>query len=396
MRGGDCARPCSTNAEGVAMNDIFAFADDLGPIKILHIYEPGLHLKAVVAVDNVAIGPAIGGIRMSEDATAEEAFRLARAMTLKNAAAGLSHGGAKSVVLADPMIPSGKKERLIRAFARAIEHLHEYIPGPDMGTDETCMAWVRDEIGRAVGLPRELGGIPLDQIGATGWGLLHAIQSALPFLDLPMEGLRVAVQGFGAVGSNAARFLAERGALIVGVADIQGSLYNPHGLDVANLIALKKANQPLHRYPDAEKLGREEVIRLECDVLIPAARPDVVTLANVERLNTRLVAQGANIPCTAEAEQRLHDRGILVLPDFIANAGGVICAAVESQGGDEDQAMREIAEKVGSNTRRVLEEARRNGCPPRTVALAMARERLMRAMRYGRIHGENDPYIGTK
>ena len=378
------------------MNDIFAFADDLGPVKILHIYEPGLHLKAVVAVDNVALGPAIGGIRMSEDASAEEAFRLARAMTLKNAAAGLPHGGGKSVILADPRIPSKKKERLILAFASTIEHLDEYIPGPDMGTDESCMAWVRDEIGRAVGLPRELGGIPLDQIGATGWGLLHAIRSALPFLDLPMEGLRVAVQGFGAVGSHAARFLAEQGALIVGVADIQGSLFNPHGLDVADLIGLKNANQPLYLYPDAEKLGREDVIGLECDVLIPAARPDVVTLANVERVNTSLVVEGANIPCTAEAEQRLHERGILVLPDFIANAGGVICAAVEYRGGDEAQAMREIEEKVSSNTHGVIEEARRKGCPPRTAALALARERLVGAMRYGRFHGEEHLHIGSK
>ena len=157
------------------MENIFEFADDLGPAKIVHIYDPKVGLKAVVAIDNVACGPSIGGIRMAPDVSATEAFRLARAMTLKNAAAGLPHGGGKSVILGDPKIAPEDKERLIRAFARAIRDLVEYIPGPDMGTDERCMAWIKDEIGRAVGLPREIGGIPLDEIGATGFGLKASV-----------------------------------------------------------------------------------------------------------------------------------------------------------------------------------------------------------------------------
>ena len=126
------------------MSNIFDFADELGPIKIVHVYDPKCGLKAVVAIDNVARGPSIGGIRMAHDVSAEEAFRLARAMTLKNSAANLPHGGGKSVIFGDPKITLAEKERLIRAFARAIRDLVEYIPGPDMGTDETCMAWVHD------------------------------------------------------------------------------------------------------------------------------------------------------------------------------------------------------------------------------------------------------------
>lgn len=139
------------------MDDIFRFADELGPAKIIHINLPSTGLKAVVVVDNISCGPAIGGVRMAPDVSVEEAFRLARAMTLKNAAAGLAHGGGKSVIYGDPEMPAAKKENLIRAFACSIREVTDYIPGPDMGTDERCMAWIKDEIGRATGLPAELG-----------------------------------------------------------------------------------------------------------------------------------------------------------------------------------------------------------------------------------------------
>jgi glutamate dehydrogenase/leucine dehydrogenase len=139
------------------MEDAFRFADELGPFKLVHICRPAIGLRAVVAIDNIACGPAIGGVRMAPDVSTEEAFRLARAMTFKNAAAGLPHGGGKSVIFADPKMPRAGKERLIRAFAAAIGNLTEYIPGPDMGTDELAMGWIKDEIGRAVGLPREIG-----------------------------------------------------------------------------------------------------------------------------------------------------------------------------------------------------------------------------------------------
>jgi glutamate dehydrogenase (NAD(P)+) len=170
------------------MEDAFRFADDLGPFKLVHIHRPSVGLKAVVAIDNIACGPAIGGVRMAPDSSTEEAFRLARAMTFKNAAAGLPHGGGKSVLLGDPKMPMRDKERLIRAFAAAIGNLAEYIPGPDMGTNELAMGWIKDEIGRAVGLPREIGGIPLDEIGATGLGLVSAIDVAQQHIEMPLEG----------------------------------------------------------------------------------------------------------------------------------------------------------------------------------------------------------------
>jgi glutamate dehydrogenase (NAD(P)+)/glutamate dehydrogenase (NADP+) len=366
------------------MHEMFDFADDLGPNKIIHIYNPAVKLKAVVVVDNVACGPAIGGIRMAPDVSAEEAFRLARAMTLKNAAAGLPHGGGKSVIMADPKMPRAEKEILIRAFAGAIRGITDYIPGPDMGTDERCMAWIKDEIDRAVGLPPEIGGIPLDEIGATGFGLSICTEVATKFLNIPLRGARVVVQGFGSVGQHAARFLSTKGAVLVGAADSQGTLFNGNGIDVARLIELKKAGKNVVDYAPGEKLDRDAAIDIECDVWIPAARPDVLRADNVNRLKTKLIVSGANIPATAEAEQLLQERKILMIPDFIANAGGVICAAVEYHGGTQTTAFQMIEDKIRTNTAAVLEEAARTRGLPRQAAVALAERRVRAAMSYRR------------
>jgi glutamate dehydrogenase (NAD(P)+) len=362
------------------MDEGFRFADDLGPAKIIHIYEPTTGLKAILVVDNVACGPSIGGVRMAPDVSTEECFRLARAMTLKNAAAGLSHGGGKSVIFGDPHMPTADKEQLVRAFACAIADIEDYIAGPDMGTDEACMAWVRDEIGRSVGLPAEIGGIPLDVIGATGFGLGVAVEVASEFCDVKIQGARVAVQGFGSVGRHAARFLAEKGAILVAAADSSGTVIDPNGLDIPALIALKTEGKSVAEYGKGEKADRDAVVGVDCDIWIPAARPDVLHAGNAGQLKAKLVAQGANIPATAEAEAMLHQRGVLSVPDFIANAGGVICAAVEYHGGSPNQAFATIEEKIRQNTREVLESARETGQLPRHAAEDMAERRVRKAM----------------
>jgi len=366
------------------MENIFDFADELGPIKVVHIHDPKCGLKAIVAIDNVARGPSIGGIRMAPDVSAEEAFRLARAMTMKNSAANLPHGGGKSVIFGDPKMTLSDKEKLIRAFARAIRDLSEYIPGPDMGTDERCMAWIHDEIGRAVGLPAEIGGIPLDEIGATGWGLGAGVEAALQYCNMDLKGARVAVQGFGSVGKHAARFLGEKGTVLVAASDSRGTIFNPKGIDVTRLIALKDSGKSVTAYADGEKLDIDAVIDIDCEIWIPAARPDVIRKENVNRLKARLVPQGANIPFTLEAERILHEKGMLVIPDFIANAGGVICASVEYHGGTQSQALKTIAEKIRGNTEEVLASAKKNGTPPRQAAIEMAEARVKKAMTYRR------------
>jgi glutamate dehydrogenase (NAD(P)+) len=215
-----------------------------------------------------------------------------------------------------------------------------------MGTDETCMAWIKDETGRAVGLPLELGGIPLDRIGATGFGLAVCAETAQDAAGVRLQGARVVGQGFGSAGKHAAHFLAEKGAVLVAASDTAGAVVDPDGIDVAELIAIQDEGGRVHDCPRGRKLERNAVIDVECGIWIPAARPDVIRADNVDRLRTELVLQGPNIPVTAEAEARLHARGILTVPDFIANAGGVICAAVEYRGGTRTAAFDMIAERI--------------------------------------------------
>jgi glutamate dehydrogenase (NAD(P)+) len=245
----------------------------------------------------------------------------------------------------------------------------------------------KDETGRAVGLPRELGGIPLDEIGATNFGLVSAIDVARQHLELQLAGARIVIQGFGSVGKHAARLLAEKGAVIVGASDTRGTIVDEKGLDLAALIALKAEGRPLHDYPRGRKLAADAVIGIPCEIWIPAARPDVIHADNVAGLKARLVVEGANIPCTAEAEDALAARGVLVLPDFIANAGGVICAAVEYRGGTEAAALALIDEKIRANTGTMLDQVRRTGALPRTAALSLAIGRVRRAMRTRRWDG---------
>jgi len=371
------------------MADILRFADKHGPAKIIQVFEPSVDLKALLVIDNTAMGPALGGIRIAPDVTVEECFRLARTMTLKHAAAGLPHGGGKVVVFADPKMPKPAKERLIRALACSLRAVLDYIMAPDMGTDEECMAWIKDEVNKGVaGLPAELGGIPVDEIGATAWGVSQAVEVALPYSGFPpgfsLSKARVAVQGFGAVGKHTARFLAAQGAILVGASDSAGAVYDPQGLDVAELIRLKDAGKSMLDYPRGEKFDRDGIIDCDCDIWIPAARPDVVHEDNVHRLKARLVVEGANIPLTYGAEKYLHEQGVLVIPDFIANSGAVICSAAEYRGGADCAILEIIKEKVRSNTRLVLEEFKAKKIMPRDAAVKLAEGRLDKAMSFKR------------
>lgn len=371
-----------------ASDNVFErFSDEYGPEKVVYIYEPRCGLRGIVVIDNSSIGPAIGGIRMTPTVNTEEVFRLARAMTWKNALAGIPHGGGKAGIIADPRnMTLEKKETLIRQFARGFENLNQYIPGPDMGTDETCMAWVRDEIRRSVGLSSVLGGIPLDQIGATGFGLAVCAEACEEFMDFPLRNARVCIQGFGNVGQHAARYLVDpkRGAIVVAATDLDGTIYNPNGLDVEKLCQQMRAGQGITSYEDGEVLDRDAFIGIDCDIFVPAAQPDVITEANVNQLKCKLILQGANIPATPKVEQMIHKMGIVSVPDFVANAGGVICGSVEYRGGTKSGAFAEIEEKIKENTREVLKAALDSKLAPRDSALKLAKERVKEAMSYRR------------
>jgi glutamate dehydrogenase (NAD(P)+) len=361
-----------------------SLSDDLGPEKIMLLRNPDVGLEAVLVVDNTAGGPAIGGIRMAQDVSVSEVFRLARAMTFKNAAAGLAHGGGKAGIIADPAMPDDHKESLIRAFADAIRNVTDYIPGPDMGTTEASMAQIHDEIGRAVGLPAVMGGIPLDTLGATAFGVVVATEVAAELGFVRIDGARVVIEGFGAVGTHTARLFAERGARVVAVSDSRGGIANPEGLEVEKLIAFKGEGNPVHLFPGGSPASTQDLISAECDIWVPAARPDVFTATNAAEVKAKVIAQGANIPATPEAETIFHQRGVLVLPDFIANAGGVICGAVEYHGGTERQAFETIEARIRANTREVLELAATKVVEPRIAAMEIAHARVRELMGYRR------------
>jgi glutamate dehydrogenase (NAD(P)+) len=365
-------------------NEWNAISDDLGPEKVVLLREPELGLEAILVVDNTAAGPSIGGIRLAPDITVEEVSRLARSMTFKNAAAGLRHGGGKAGIIGDPDMLPHQKERIVRAFGVAIRDIADYIPGPDMGIDEACMAALHDEIGRVVGLPKALGGIPLDTLGATAFGLAIAAEVADDFGIIGLDGARVVIQGFGAVGTHAARFLAERGAIVVAVSDSRGGMAAPEGLDVEKLLLWKSAGNPVSEFAGGIAIPHEELIGLPCDIWLPAARPDVFTGDNAASVQASVILPGANIPATTEAEQIFHERDVLMIPDFIANAGGVICGAVEYAGGTAGQAFTTIEERVRENTAEVLTRCRRSGQLPSTVAVDLASERVREAMSYRR------------
>ncbi len=358
--------------------------DDLGPEKVILVTEPAVGLRGMLVVDNTAAGPAIGGIRMAPDITVDEVFRLARAMTFKNSAAGLRHGGGKAGIIGDPDMAPADKERLVRAFAVAIKDIVDYIPGPDMGIDEACMAYLHDEIGRVVGLPKVLGGIPLDTLGATGFGLAIAAEVAEALGYVVLDGARIVVQGFGAVGTHASRFLAERGAVVVAASDSRGGIMNPDGLDLDKLLQWKAEGHPVREFAGGTTVFHDELIGMPCDIWVPAARPDVFTVDNASEVEAKVILPGANIAVTEAAEAIFFDRGILSIPDYIANAGGVICGAVEYSGGTATQAFQVIEEKIRANTQEVLERALASHTTPSAAAFDLARSRVIQMMGYRR------------
>jgi glutamate dehydrogenase (NAD(P)+) len=244
------------------------------------------------------------------------------------------------------------------------------------------MAVIHDETGRAVGLPRVLGGIPLDEIGATGFGIAQCAEVAAEFCDLKLHGATVAVEGFGSVGRHAARFLVEKGARLIAASDTGGTIYQPDGIDVRALTQVKQQAGTVTAYRPGETLSLEALLTLPCDILIPAARPDCIRADNAHGIKARVILQGANIPVTPDAERILFDAGVMNVPDFIANAGGVICAAVEFHGGSESTAFEQIANKIRHNTHEVLSVSRDERIMPREAAVKLATARNQQAMSF--------------
>jgi glutamate dehydrogenase (NAD(P)+) len=374
------------------MTDALDLVDDWGPEKIVVVAHRRTGMKGVLVIDNTARGVGKGGTRMAPTVTVEEIARLARTMTWKWAGVDLFYGGAKAGIVADPTSPD--KEAVLRAFVRALanEVPREYVLGLDMGLTEDDAAIVQDELGdrgAAVGTPAHLGGIPYDQLGVTGYGVAEAADAAADHLGRPLRGARVAIQGFGAVGSAAARRFAELGATVVAVSTAHGALHDPTGLDVGALVAARAecGDHLVTRSGLGEFLAPGAELLVDCDVLVPAALQDVVDSGTAAEVKAHLVVEGANLPTSPEAQAVLAARGVTVVPDFVANAGGVIAAAFAMDARysgfrpDPAAVFATISDRLRANTLTVLAEAARKDVTPHDAGRRLAQDRVRAAMR---------------
>jgi glutamate dehydrogenase (NAD(P)+) len=290
---------------------------------------------------NTSRGPGKGGIRFDLNVTLEEVKALAAWMTWKCALVNIPFGGAKGGVVCDPSTMSmAELERVTRRYTSSIiETLgpDSDVPAPDVNTNERVMAWIMDTYSMhkrhtvtavVTGKPVEMGG-SLGRREATGRGCMFVTREALAKLGMSLKGARVAVQGFGNVGSVAADMMAKEGATIVAVGDKSGGLINPKGLDIADLIQWVRERRQLAGYPKADPITNDELLLTDCDVLVPAALENVITRKNAPHIKARIICEGANGPTTAAADKILEDKGIFVIPDILANAGGVTVSYFE-------------------------------------------------------------------
>jgi glutamate dehydrogenase (NAD(P)+) len=316
---------------------------------------------------NTARGPSKGGIRYHLGVNLDEVKALAMWMTWKCAVVGIPYGGAKGGVVVDPRALSRSElEALTRRYAAEILPLigpERDIPAPDVGTDEQVMAWIMDtySVNQGYSVPGVVTGKPLSVGGsagrgtATSRGVMYVTVATLKNLGMPVDEARVVVQGYGKVGAPAVRLLHEQGCTIVGVADVHGGVYNPRGLSPVGLSAHKAEAGTVAGYEGGDGVGPRELLELECDAVIPAALEGVISEENADGLRTRIVVEAANGPTTPEADEILHDRGIHVVPDILANAGGVTVSYFEWV--QDLQAYFWSEDEVNARLRRVMEES---------------------------------------
>jgi glutamate dehydrogenase (NAD(P)+) len=333
--------------------------------------------KGYRVTHNIARGPSKGGIRYHPDVTVDEVKALAMWMTWKCALMGIPFGGAKGGVVCNPKELSQQElQRMTRRFTSEIVNEigpEKDIPAPDVGTDPSVMAWIFDTysmnkghsvLGVVTGKPLNLGG-SLGRLEATAHGALYCIQEAIRKQEKSMQGLRVAVQGFGNVGSFLAKFLAEQGATVIAVSDSRSGILNDDGIDVEAAIAHKQETGMLEGLRGAQTITNDDLLLLDCDVLAPCALEQVITRDNADQVKAKIICEGANGPITPGADEILDEKGIMVLPDILANAGGVVVSYFEWVQGlqeyfwKEDEVnskLRDITTRAFNETWRVAEE----------------------------------------
>jgi len=356
--------------------------DNFGPEKIIKIYNPKLGVKAVLCIDNTALGVSKGGIRMTETVNEEEVSRLARAMTWKNALAELPFGGAKSGITIDSKkISREEKDEIVKWFSKSLKIVIPslYVAGPDMYMAEGEMetfAKANGDMKSCTGKPKSLKGIP-HELGSTGFGVHHATLTALKFMGKDVKKTTVAIEGFGNVGVFAAKFLSQDGAKIVAVSDSKGMIYNKKGIEYNKLEKIKNETGSVINYKDAQVKKGHEIIEVDADVLITAAIPDLIKSEDVDRIKFKLIVEGSNIPMSKETERLLYKKGVLVIPDIIANAGGVISSYVEYIGGTEKEMFKLVEEKITKNVKHILDLSKKEKVDTRDAAMKIAQKRVL-------------------
>ncbi|HXG21209.1 MAG TPA: Glu/Leu/Phe/Val dehydrogenase [Methylomirabilota bacterium] len=347
---------------------------------------------------NTALGPTKGGIRYHPGVTLDEVRALAMWMTWKCAVVGIPYGGAKGGVICDPKALSLRElENLTRRYATEIGVLMSPqgdIPAPDLGTGEREMAWIMDtySMHRGYSVPAVVTGKPLAIGGslgrseATGRGVMVTTVEALKRKNIPIEGARVVVQGFGKVGAPAAYLTEERGATIIAVSDVRGGVYNPKGLDARDVLAYAAATGSVVGYAHGEPISNADLLELDCEVLMPCAMENQITAANAPRVRAKIIAEGANGPLTPEADEILNARNVFIIPDILCNAGGVTVSYFEwvqdlqSFFWGEDEINERLRQIMVRSFNQVLRVAHEKKVDPRTAAQIYAIQRVAEAV----------------
>ena len=349
--------------------------DEIGPEKILYLHDPEVGLKGIIVVDTISLAGAGGGTRMLPDITTEEICNLARAMTYKFHMIDLPIGGSKAGIWADPNMVKNKKKAILTSFGRIAKPLMEsgVNIASDMGTDTEDVETIYQGAGvenQSSGLSlKEKDGEPLEN-HATGFGVVMAAKSACEHAGMDIKGATVAIEGFGKAGGGVARYMMEAGARVVAMSNIDGTKYNPDGLDIKALLDSRQqqGDKALTLLKDVKTLSSDSIFSLPVDILVPGARPKVINSDNAHSVKARIISSIANNPVTDQAEKILLDDGVRVVPDFLSNVGGVVVAIVDVLGGTADNLFHALEYLLMPLTREILTDAETEKTPPRLLA----------------------------
>ncbi|MBI2033671.1 MAG: Glu/Leu/Phe/Val dehydrogenase [Candidatus Liptonbacteria bacterium] len=362
--------------------------DEFGPEYAIEVYDPKLKMEGFLVIDNTILGPGKGGLRMTPNVSLGEVFRLARTMTWKNALAGIPFGGAKAGIRWGGGSEELKKQ-YVQSFARLLKPLipKKYIAGPDVQTGEREMRWFVEATGdsrSATGKPADFClesksgkkcGLP-HELGSTGFGVAKSTEVALRLLGLNIQGATCAIHGFGNVATFTFKFLTEMGAKVVALADSKNAIFDKNGLDGEFIQKLISEKKRLSEYPQANQIETHDFWGLEVDILIPSSVTDIINQSNKDKISAKIIVEAANIPMREEIEQELHAKGILIVPDFVANAGGVISSYAEYRGMTAEEMFKLVESKIRKATETVIKKALKTKENPRKIALELAQAKV--------------------